>query len=500
MRTTKQIFTLLSLALALGGTAACKKKGKDDTNTPTSGGGGVNVNNPETASVEAKASFEEVAARYRSAKSKGALSKGTCSDLSNEFDKVYKKYGKQMAVAKFNSGAVLEECGDTEGAEKIYEQLVQEVPKYDLAYNNLGVIYWNRRQESRALDYFKKAVEANSTTKAPRNNLAAALREKYTDSPQQPDFDAAEKQLQTVLAVDSGNRVAYENLARLYYDRGRLKDKSYLLLANLVTIQAVRVLEGTKTESADIWNIKGLLLMERDDQVEALRAFKKAVEVDAKHTDANMNIAMIALRFRDYPTAEKSINIALADKRQKKNVEAYLGLGVALRGQRKYADAEKAFKKALDVKSADPRALYNLGILYHEHIGPESERKNESDTFDKKPYQTAIEYFNKFLSQAGSKKELQKSLDDAKTRVTNIQEYFKNIEEMKKLEAEAKKLEELAKKQEAEEKARLLKMEEDLRKQQGGGGAAPAATPPADKPAGDKPAGDKPAGTPPKSK
>ncbi|MBC8072025.1 MAG: tetratricopeptide repeat protein [Deltaproteobacteria bacterium] len=485
MRRTKQIITLLALSLSLGATA-CGKKGKGkDTTTPGGVSSGVNANNPETASAEAKASFEEVAARYRTAKARGPLSKGTCADLSGEFEKVYKKFGAQMAVAKFNAGAVMEECGDVEAAEKHYEQLVQQVPKYDLAYNNLGVIAWNRRQEGRALDYFKKAVEANSTTKAPRNNLAAALRDKYTDNPQQSDFDAAEKQLQTVLAVDSSNRLAYENLARLYYDRGRLKDKSYLLLADLVTTQAVRVFKDAGVDSADIWNIKGLLLMERDNQVEALRAFKKAVEVDKKHTDANMNIAMIALRFRDFKSAEESINIALTDKRQKKNVEAYLGLGTALRGQRKYGDAEKAFKKALDVKSSDPRALYNLGILYHEHIGPESERKNETDTFDKKPYQTAVEYFNKFTAQASSKKELQKYSDDAKNRVTNIQDYFKNIEEMKKLEAEAKKLEELAKKQEAEEKARLLKMEEDMRKQQGGG-AAPAATPPASTPPADK--------------
>jgi tetratricopeptide (TPR) repeat protein len=502
MRTTKQIITLLALGLSLGAAACKKNKDKDgDGNTPGGHGSAVNVNDPGTASVEAKAGFEEVAARYRSAKAKGPLSKGTCADLSDAFAKVYKKYGKQMAVAKFNSGAVLEECGDVEGAEKIYEQLVQEVPKYDLAYNNLGVIYWNRRQEGRALDYFKKAVEANSTTKAPRNNLAAALREKYADSPQQPDFDAAEKQLQTVLAVDSSNQVAYENLARLYYDRGRLKDKSYLLLADLVTVQAIKVLKSANSESSDIWNIKGLLLMQRDNQVEALRAFKKAVEIEKNHTDAHMNMAMIALRFRDYKTAEESINVALTDKRQKKNVEAYLGLGVAERGLRKYGDAEKAFKKAIDVKSSDPRALYNLGILYHEHIGPETERKNESGNFDKKPYQTAMEYFNKFVSQASGNKGLQKYSDDAKTRVANIQDYFKNIEEMKKLEAEAKKLEELQKKQEAEEKARLLKMEEDLRKQQGGGDSGggsppPAADKPADKPADKgaaKPAGDKPA-------
>lgn len=482
MRTTKHFITLLALGLSLSATA-CKKKGdKDGTTTP--GGTHANPSDPEAATAAAKSSFAEVAQRYAAAKARGPLSKGTCDEISKAFEKVYKEHGAQIAVAKFNAGAVWEECGDPEKAEKIYEELTREVPKYDLSYNNLGVIYWNRKQEGKALDYFKKAVAANPATKAPRNNLAAALRDKYADNPQQSDFEAAENEIQRVLAVDSDNPVAYENLARLYYDRGRLKDKSYLLLSDLVVTQAIRVLESEKRQSADIYNIKGLLLMEATppNMVDALKAFKKAVEADKNHADANMNIAMIAIRFRDYKTAEESINTAIKDKRQKKNVEAYLGLGVSLRGQRKYADAEKAFKKAIDVKGSDPRALYNLGILYHDHIGPAT----EGETFDKKPFVTAQDYFNKFVSQASGKKDLQKFSDDAKNRVNNINELFKNIEEMKRLEAEAKKVEEAAKKAEEEEKARLRKLEEQLRNQQGGGGAAPAAEPA--KPADAKPA------------
>ena len=474
MRTSKHFIGMMIVGLSLG-TAACGKKGKkDDSNTP--GKASAAVTDPSKASAEAKASFNEVAARYKTAKQRGALSAGTCEDLSKQFLKVYKDYGAQMAVAKFNAGAVWEECGNAEKAEDIYQQLIQEVPKYDLSYNNLGVIYWNRRQEGKALDYFKRAVDANSATKAPRNNLAAALRDKYSDSPDQDTFNKAESELQRVLAVDSDNRLAYENLARLYYDRGRLKDKSYLLLADLVVTQAItKQKTGSLGESADIYNIKGLLFMQHDNQVDALKAFKKAVEIEKNHTDAHMNIAMIAIRFRDYKSAEESLNVALKDRRQKKNVEAYLGLGVAQRGLRKYGDAEKAFKKAIEVKGSDPRALYNLGILYHEHIGPETERKNESGAFNKQPYETAMSYFDKFVSQSSGSKDLAKYSDDAKNRVSNIRDYFKNIEDMKKLEAEAKKLEEQAKKQEDEEKNRLRKLEEQMRNQQ-----TPATPPPAD--------------------
>lgn len=469
MKNLQRLAGLAALGLALTA-GACKNK---DNKTVSPGGATAAeaALNPEKASAEAKADFDKVVKRYASATAEGAsLSKSQCADIADAFMKVYKEHGKQMTVAWFNAGAVYDECGDVEKAEGVYKDVIAKVPKYDLSYNNLGVIFWNRRQEKRALDYFKKAVDANPATRAPRNNLAASLRNKYSQNPQQSDFDKAERDLQTVLAVDSGNRLAYENLARLYYDRGRLKDKSYLLLADLVIYQANQVLRkfDENFKSPDLYNLKGLIYMERDNQVDALRSFKAAAEVNPKHSDANMNIAMISIRFRDYKQAEESIQIAMKAGRQKKNVEAYIGLGVAQRGLRKYKESEQAFKKATELDGKDPRPLYNLGILYQEHIATAQE------DFSKKPYETAKDYFRKFSSKAGGAKEFSDKVADAKSRIEGIDQLFKDIEEMKKLEAEAKKLEELMKKQEAEERNRLLDIEAKAKaaaaKAAGGGG------------------------------
>ncbi|MEX1366718.1 MAG: tetratricopeptide repeat protein, partial [Nannocystaceae bacterium] len=332
MNNVNRIIGLAVFGLALGAGGGCKKnKGSKD---PGAGGGAAAAAalDPTKATAEAKKDFADVAKRYEAAKAKGSLSSAQCADFAKDFEGVYKKHGKQMTVAYFNAGAVWDECGDTDKAEQIYVAVTKAVPKYDLSYNNLGVIYWNRNQESKALSFFQKAVEANIATRAPRNNLAAALRDKYSNSPEQNTFTEAERTLQRVLAVDSSNQLAYENLARLYYDRGRLKDKSYLLLAKLVIDQANRVLQKDGVESADLFNLQGLLFMEENDQVSALRAFRKAAELDPKHADAHMNMALIAIRFRDYGAAEQSLTIAVEDQRQKKNAEAYLGLGVAQRG------------------------------------------------------------------------------------------------------------------------------------------------------------------------
>jgi len=471
MRKNNRIIGIVALGLALAAGGACGGKGKGTKNPDGSEGGGTTPGaevDPTKATVEAKKDFADVAGRYAKAKASGSLSKSQCEEFSKDFEKVFREHGKQMTVAYFNAGAVWDECGDSQKAEETYLAVTKASPKYDLSYNNLGVIYWNRGQESKALEYFEKAEAANIASKAPRNNLAAALRDKYAHSPDAKVFGDAEKLLQRVLAVDSGNQLAYENLARLYYDRGRLKDKSYLLLAGLVITQANEVLKKEKIESADLYNLSGLLMMERDDQVGALRSFKKAAEVNPKHADAHMNMALIAINFRDYKTAEESLSIAVKDPRQKGNVEAHIGLGVAQRGLRKYKEAETSFKKAMDMAKNDPRPLYNLGILYHEHIGATQEGE-----FDKTPYNTAKDYYNKFVAKAGGQAPYAKQVDDAKQRVTAIEQLFKDIEEMKKLEAEQAKLAELEKKQQEEEKKRLLDLEAKA-KAAAGAGAAPA--------------------------
>ncbi len=454
---TKSITKLLSVALLGLGLAACGNKGKGGTKSPEEAKASKEaVLNPELASKAAKEDFEKAAKSYQAAKKDGSLTPGECDAQSTKWMEVYKKHGKQMAVAYFNAAAIWEECGDIEKAEKMYLQMTKEVPEYDMSYNNLGVIYWNRAQEEKALSYFKKAVEVNPRTNAPRNNLAAALRDRYSKSPAQKDFEAAEGHIQRVLAVDSSNRVAYENLARLYYDRGRLKDRSYLVLANLVVTQGIKVLKEAGLQSSDLYNLKGLLLMEEDNQVEALKAFKKAVEVDANHADANLNMALLAIRFRDFDNGEKSLKIAARDRRHSKNVETYLGLGVAQRGLRKYADAEKSFHKAEKIEPKDPRPLFNLGILYHEHLASQDDLDLEGI---KKHYTTAKDYFQKFVQKAGSNKKYAESVADAKNRIAQIEESFRTWKEMAELERKAKELEELQRKQEEEEKKRLLDAE-----------------------------------------
>ncbi|KIG13248.1 TPR repeat protein [Enhygromyxa salina] len=451
--TISRIALSVVLLTGLTGLTGCKKKDKDSKNPDNKEL--ADASNAEVPDEQAQAQFTEIYGKYVAAKADGTLSEAECSSLAKGFDEVYQSNKRSMLVARFNVGALWEECGDKEQAVKIYKELGDK--NFHLALNNLGVLEWNKGNTKEALELFKKSVEADKKQAfAARNNLAAAHRDRYADKLSQEDFDTAEKQIQNVLAVDTSNKAAYENLARLYYDRGRLKDPSYLVLSNLVVTQALRVLEKENQQSADIWNLRGLLYMQEDNQIDALKAFKKAVEIEGNHPDANRNIGFIAIRFRDYPTAEKAFDTALKAAAVKRDVEVYIAMGVAKRGLKKFKDAEEWYRKAMEVDKGDPRPWYNLAVLNQDHlIGQDDVDQPEIEAF----YNVAKEHCIKFNKMAEGNKAYAATVKDCLDRVAIIDDAITTFRVMEELEKKAAELAELEKKQEQERRQRLLDME-----------------------------------------
>ena len=486
MRNLIKMASIGALAVAL--TACGKPK---DTNNPDGGGGGGGgdgktgpvTGDGKVASAEAKADFEKAVKSYLSAKSDGKISGDECESVAGEFQRVYKAHGVQMAIAQFNAGVVYEECGQSDKAEPIYSGLISSAPKFDLPYNNLGVIYWKKGQDSKALDMFKKGVEANKlTARAARNNVAGLLRNQYIGGTDLNVFNEAQTSIQGVLALDSNNKAAYENLARIYYDRGHRKDKSYLVLANLVVTQGMRVLKKDNKESSDLFNIQGLLLLERDDQVNALKTFKEATRIEPNHVEANLNIGFISIRFRDYATGEKAFETALKSPAQQKNIEVWLALGVAQRGLKKYKEAEESYNKAIKLNASDPRAFFNLGVLYQDHLAVQDGVDMDGS---EKLGAVAKKHYTKFQETAAANKAFATRLLEAKDRVVTLDQNVEFNRITKELE---KKAAEMAKKQaEADEaeKKRLLELEKQAMEGDGGDAApAPAPAPAPAAPAG----------------
>jgi tetratricopeptide (TPR) repeat protein len=402
---------------------------------------------PKLSEEEAEARLEQINARYVAAAADG-LDPAECKELTASYQKLYEGNPEQL-VARFNVGALHEACGDPDQAEAIYVELADR-HEYAPALNNLGVLAWSRGDHEGAFALFGRAVEADQLHAIEaRNNLAMALRERYTNKASLADFEEAEGQLKNILAVDSANKAAYENLARLYYDRGRQQDKSYLVLADLVVTQAQRVLEAHGEASGDLHNLRGLILMEDGDQVRALRAFQRAVEVEPDHPDANRNIAMIAIRFRDYATAERSLESVIELDVVAADTDAWIALGVAKRGLRKFDEAEAAYRAALELDPGDPRPWFNLGVLAQDHLSGPVEGEALIAV-----YEEALGHYQTFVDRAGTTKRWHTEVVEAKDRIAVVEDSIETIEKMKELE---EMYEELMRK---EEEQRLARIEE----------------------------------------
>jgi lipopolysaccharide biosynthesis regulator YciM len=70
-----------------------------------------------------QAQFAKTYVEYAEAKKDGSLSAAECDSIAKGFQEVYENNKKSMLVARFNVGALWEECGDIEKATKIYKEL-----------------------------------------------------------------------------------------------------------------------------------------------------------------------------------------------------------------------------------------------------------------------------------------------------------------------------------------------------------------------------------------
>jgi tetratricopeptide (TPR) repeat protein len=393
------------------------------------------------------------AGSFERAQARGALDPETCQRHADAFD--YRFSTSKDPLDRFNAGVVWDTCGEVEKAATAYREVVGVDPKFALAHNNLGTLAYRAGRIDDATQHYERAVRAQPTAIPPRHNLAHLHRQHYLDTGNVSAFDKAQRQLQAVLAVDSDNLEAYVGLARLYYDRAAAGDRSYALLSRLVITQAQRRERVGGTSSAELWNVQGLLSVLQGEPSRALKAFNEAIELEPDFVDARLNAALIELELRNFDAAEENLEAAAEFAKGRRAADTHLALGVAKRGLRDFDSAEKAYARAMQLDRADPRALYNVGVLYQDHIGPASNgdglRENE----------IAADRFERFMKAAGSDPQFAAAVATAERRIRNMNEYADFLDDQYKLEADVKRLEALERKQREERRQELLQLERD---------------------------------------
>jgi len=419
MRTAIKISSigLVALLVACGGPKPTPQTG------PGKGGAAGPYVPPQpkrVVSKAAKSDFKDAAKTYEQAHKTG-INKSNCASLAQAFADVYQQYPK-VAEAKFNEGVVWEECGETAKAEQAYRALLQRHPNFGPALNNLGQIYFARGDIGQAQTYFRRAAEhKNSEAYA---NLAVIQRNQAIAG----DVNAIKEAVNNVhraLAVDSFNIEAYATLALVLYDHA--KTDSQLEMARLICVQATKVDE----KYYPIYNILGLILLQQGKVTPALAEFKQAVALNNDFLEAHMNIGAITLSFRDYKTAEDSFRRVLAlNPNKKTKIDALVGLGVALRGQRKFAEAMSKYKEALALDPTNKAIAYNQGILVQDYMFDASNPAKAMQDL-----QTAANFLQQYINGGRD----QKKIKDAQRRLKNINDLIPMLREQQKMMREMQK-------------------------------------------------------------
>ncbi len=414
----------LSLVLALAACGGPAKKTRTAAAPPPSGDDPtaepMKVKPKRQVSKRAKIGFKEALKSYEAAMKAGGITASNCGDLAEKFGNVYEDHPK-VPEAKFNQGAILEECGKSRQAEGIYQQLIKKHPRFGPALNNLGQMYFKKGAMSAALQYFENAAKAKNTEGYA--NMAVIKRNQALAG-DTAAIQAAISNIHRSLAVDSNNIEAYGTLALVLYDHA--KNDSQLELARLISAQAIKV-DG---KYSPIYNILGLILLRMGKVTPALAEFRKAVQLNPDYTEALMNIGAITLSFRDYDSAEKAFTKALSLKPKKKvKSDALVGLGVAYRGKRKFDQAMAKYKEALALTPNRSSVYYNMGILVQDYL------------FDAAKPLDAVKQLKKASANLrkykGNNKDVNK---DVKRRLKNIDEMIPMLIEQDKMMKEMQKM------------------------------------------------------------
>lgn len=174
------------------------------------------------------------------------------------------------------------------------------------------------------------------------------------------------RQLATVRITAEGDEIVVrDGTAAWVPDSGQaVLDLDVATLANEVAPLARKAAEEARHAeapvSAEDWYTIGCEL-ELCDPEQALEAYRRAIEQDAAHADAHLNLGRLLHEAGRIAEAESHYRRAL-EERPGDDTAAY-NLGVALEDLGRLAEAAQAYQSALEADPANAEAHFNLSRL-----------------------------------------------------------------------------------------------------------------------------------------
>ena len=213
----------------------------------------------------------------------------------------------------FNQALQNHQNNNLDIAEKLYNKIIKIDPNHSDSLNNLGLLFFLKRDNIEAIKYFKKTLEINTNNVNAYYNLGLAFNEiaQYHEA-----IDSYEK----TITLDPNYKNAYNNLALILYKLG--------------------------------------------DEAKAIRCFEKAIEIDPNYVSAHNNLGVIYKDLSEYQKAktlfEKTIRINPA------YTSGHCNLGIVFHALGDIKNTINCYERVIEIDPSHKEVLNNLGLLYQE--------------------------------------------------------------------------------------------------------------------------------------
>lgn len=311
----------------------------------------------------------------------------------------------EFPEANNNLGLVYFEIKDDVNALKFFQKAIEYDPKYKKPYLNIGSVYLISKDYEKALEYYNKSLELDPLYTEAVQGIGNVyfLQNKYQEAvnfyrkahaidPQHLDIydllaetyekmgllQKAEEELKNGIRINDQYARFYEALSFLYKKMGREKESDDFL-AKALSLQGQK---GGKY----YYNL-GVQLNRQKRYEEAAENLKKAISLSPNSTAGYIMLARVFRQIEKYEDAINSLKQAL--ELDPNDIEIYgdLGRTYDVKGNKEEAISmyNKGLKLALEIQDKDELNLIydDLGLVYL-----------NANKFD-----LAIEYFQKAIEQ-----------------------------------------------------------------------------------------------------
>jgi len=215
-------------------------------------------------------------------------------------------------------------------AEQLYERILEHDPTHADALHLLGLIAYQKGDNSKAIRLITHAISHDSKKPHFRFNLGLVLEK-------EGQLDEATSAYQHALSLNPTYTEAQSNLGNVLRAQGKLD----------AAAEAFQAVLNINPRSAETHNNLGVVLKEQGDIVGAIGEYQAALQLNPGHAEALNNVGVAYKEQGRLDEAKSSFQEALVHKPHYANAHYHLGL--TLLWQHHIGEAMACFRKSADL-------------------------------------------------------------------------------------------------------------------------------------------------------